>query len=103
MEPEFRDNRDGSRYEILLDGSVAGFIDYRASGDLVELLHTEVDSAYEGRGVGGRLARSALDDLRGRARTTVPTCPFIAGYIRRHPEYLPMVASSHRCFVEESG
>ena len=49
--------------------------------------HTEVEPAFEGKGVGAALARAALDDARERNLTVIATCPFVAGWMRRHPEY----------------
>jgi uncharacterized protein len=55
------------------------------------LVHTEVDPAFEGHGVGGRLAGYALDDVRRRGVAAVAQCPFVARYVRRHPEYADVV------------
>ena len=56
-------------------------------------VHTEVDDAHRGNGVGAFLVRSALDDIRSRGASIVPTCPFVAGWIRRHPDYRDLVDS----------
>ncbi|WP_328460757.1 NAD(+)/NADH kinase [Actinoplanes sp. NBC_00393] len=81
------DSFEQQRYEILLGGEVAGVLHYRRHGDRIELLHTEVDQAFAGRGLAGRLAAAALSDARSRATPVVATCPFVAGYLERHPEY----------------
>ena len=92
MASEVRDNRDRSRYEILVDGEVAGFADYRLREGRITFTHTEVDPEFEGRGVGGALARHALDEVAAEGtRTVVPRCPFFRAWIRRHPEYRPLV------------
>ena len=57
----------------------------------VVLVHTEVDDAFEGHGVGGHLAAGALDDLRARGVKVEPLCPFIVRYIERHPEFSDLV------------
>jgi predicted GNAT family acetyltransferase len=88
------DNWDRSRYEITLDGALAGFLTYRRAGDTVTLVHTEIDDAFEGHGLGGTLARGALDDLRARNLRVVPKCPFVAKFIREHPEYGDLVADA---------
>jgi uncharacterized protein len=49
--------------------------------------HTEVPPADEGKGIGARLVRAALDDARQRGFKIVPACSFVAAFIRRHPEY----------------
>lgn len=86
-----RRNEAASRYEAVLDGDVVGFADYRpGAGGSVVITHTE--ASLEGRGIGGLLARSALDDLRERGLRVVPQCPFVARYIDRHPEYADLLA-----------
>jgi predicted GNAT family acetyltransferase len=104
MSVQVRDNPDKSRYELFADGDLAGFARYRLDDGRMTLFHTEVDPAREGSGLGGALARGALDDARGRELVLVPTCPFIAGYIRRHPdEYLDIVVPEMRERVINGG
>ena len=88
------DNWDRSRYEIVLDGKLAGFSTYRIDGDTITLVHTEIDDAFEGHGLGGKLARGALDDIRARGLHLVPKCPFIAKFVREHPDYGDLVAGT---------
>jgi predicted GNAT family acetyltransferase len=85
---ETRDNPDESRYEGWVDGQLAGFAAYRLQPGRIVFTHTEVDDAYEGQGVGSTIARFALDDVRARGdRRVVPRCPFIRGWIEKHPDY----------------
>ncbi|WP_344751108.1 GNAT family N-acetyltransferase [Micromonospora olivasterospora] len=77
-------------------GAVAGVVPYQLTGAIIAYTHTEVDPAYEGRGVGSALARAVLDDARARRRTVVPLCPFLADWLTRHPEYDDIVARSTR-------
>ena len=86
-------NTDAGKYEISLDGKPAGFAEYRLKDSRVIFTHTEVDSAFEGHGIGSTLVRYALDDVRERGLHAVPLCPFIAAYIEQHPEYQDLVAS----------
>ncbi|MDT4989594.1 MAG: uncharacterized protein QOI74_3688 [Micromonosporaceae bacterium] len=80
------------RYEILVDGQPVGFVRYRpVEPGVSDFLHTEVDPAFEGRGLGSVLAEGALDDVRARGGRVVPTCPFIADYLKRHTEYADLV------------
>jgi predicted GNAT family acetyltransferase len=88
-----RDAPERRRYEAELDGALAGIVDYRLHGDRLALVHTEVMPPGEGRGVGSALARGALDDARARGLRVIPRCPFIAAYIRRHPEYADLVTT----------
>ena len=80
-------NRAESRYEILVDGVRAGFTRYRRTPRAVVFEHTEIDDAYEGHGLGGRLARGALDDVRAEGGRVVAECPFIKGWIAKHEDY----------------
>jgi uncharacterized protein len=51
-----------------------------------------VDPHFEGKGVGAALVQGVLDDVRARGLKVRPCCPFVAAYIRRHPEYEDLVA-----------
>jgi uncharacterized protein len=83
------DNPQQMRYELWDGETLAGFIAYRVEPGTVVLAHTNVDPAFEGRGLGSRLVAGALDDLR--APVGVPLCPFVAAYIRRNPDYADLV------------
>lgn len=91
-----RDAPARSRYEAEAGGVLAGIAVYTLDGDRLTLEHTEVMPEAEGRGVGGALARAALDDARARGLRVVPRCPFMAAYVRRHPEYEDLVADDVR-------
>jgi uncharacterized protein len=86
------DNRDQSRYEAVLDDQPVGFAYYRAQPGRVVFTHTEVQPEAEGKGVASSLIRWALDDVRRRGLHAVPQCPFVRGFIARHPEYADLVA-----------
>lgn len=83
---EIRKNEEKGRFEALVDGQVAGFADYREEGGTVVLPHTEVDDAYEGKGVGSALAKGALDAITAAGKAVAPTCPFIKTWIDKHPD-----------------
>ncbi|GAA2297747.1 GNAT family N-acetyltransferase [Actinomadura sp. NPDC048955] len=91
MSTEITDNAEQGRYEIRLDGDLAGFAEYERGEGAVVFTHTEVDSAFEGKGVGSALARGALDDVRSQGLSVVPLCPFIKKWILRHPDYKDLV------------
>ncbi|HLU98369.1 MAG TPA: GNAT family N-acetyltransferase [Thermobifida alba] len=99
MDVEVTDAPERGRYEIRVDGGeVAGYADYRTTTDgLVVFTHTEVDPSYKGRGVGGRLVRGALDDVRARGARVLPVCPFVRKWLEGHPDYADLVDQ-----VEES-
>lgn len=78
-------------YEISVDGRRAGLAAYELVDGVISFTHTEVDDAYEGQGLGSRLARYALDDARTRGLQVRPLCPFIKTWIRRHEDYADLV------------
>ncbi|MFG2052633.1 GNAT family N-acetyltransferase [Micromonospora sp. NPDC048930] len=77
-------------------GTVAGVVTYQLTGNIIVYTHTEVDPAFEGKGVGSTLARAVMDDARDRGRTVVPVCPFLSAWLEKHPEYDGIVARSTR-------
>ncbi|MGJ6980601.1 GNAT family N-acetyltransferase [Aestuariimicrobium soli] len=81
-----------SRYEVHFNGELAGFIDYVQSGDVLDLTHTEVFPQFGGQGIGGQLVQGALDQIREAGQTIVPTCPFVATFVKRHPDYADLLA-----------
>lgn len=95
MADEIVDNRALNRFEMAVDGEVA-FITYRLTKSVTVLVHTEVPKALEGRGVGSRLAKGVLDLLHAERRKIVVICEFLTHYIRKHPEYLDMLAAPLR-------
>ena len=93
---EVRDNESAHRFEVLLDGSVAGFATYELRGGSVAILHTEVDPAFEGHGLGTTLIRGALDEIRRRGQSVLPYCPFTRSFLGRHEEYVDLVPEEQR-------
>ena len=94
-EVQVSDNRDELRFEARVDGELAGYAAYELADDLIMFTHTEVDDAFEGHGVGGALARGALDAVRADGtRQVLPRCPFIRGWIEKHPDYQDLVDST---------
>ena len=83
MNAEVRNNPAEYRYEVWADGQLAGFSQYIRRPERIAFLHTEIHEPYEGLGLGGRLARAALDDARARGLLVMPFCPFIAAFIER--------------------
>jgi predicted GNAT family acetyltransferase len=88
-----RDNTVELRYEALAGGELLGEIRYRTEPGLVVLVHTEVAPSAEGTGVASLLIEHALEDIRARGLHVVPLCPFVAAYIRRHPDYADLVGT----------
>jgi predicted GNAT family acetyltransferase len=93
---EVRDDAEHERYVINAGGEVAGFVQYRRRPQLIAFVHTEIDPAFEGRGLGGRLVGSALDAARADGLAVLPFCPFVNAYIQRHPAYGDLVPEAFR-------
>ncbi|NHC25110.1 N-acetyltransferase [Nocardioides sp. IC4_145] len=91
--PQVRNDEGEQRWVAELDGQVAGYAEYTRDGGTVTFTHTVVDEAFEGRGVGSALARTALDDVRDQGGSkVVAQCSFIAGWIDKHPDYQDLLA-----------
>src|SRR4051812_14467683 len=91
---DVRQQADEHRFEALVDGEHAGYAVYVDRPGVRVFTHTEVDDAFEGKGVAGRLARFALDETRTEGLAVEPQCPYIRSWIDRHPDYQDLVASS---------
>lgn len=88
-------NEATRRFETELDGETA-FAEYRLVDHGIILPHTVVPEAFEGKGVGSALAKAALGYAREQGLKVIPTCPFIAGYIAKHPEWHDVVHETYR-------
>ena len=94
-EPEITDNASLHRFE-LKDGNDTAYILYSKSPDSIRLIHTEVPPALQGHGIASKMVRGTLELLRKSGLKVIPSCPFVADYLKRHPEYLPLVETAHR-------
>jgi len=83
-------NTDKNRFEVTVDGRTA-VTEYMQPGHKIILSHTEVPVELEGNGIASKLARTALDYARTEKLKVMPLCPYVAAYIRRHPEYQDLV------------
>ena len=79
-------NPQARRFEVIQDGHVA-FAEYRLADGVMTLPHTVTPEALAGHGIGSALAEAALGYARANGLKVRPTCPFIAGYIGRHPDW----------------
>ena len=96
-EPVVADAVDASRYELRLGDVVAGYAEYHRRGaKQTAFTHTVVGDEYGGRGFGSTLIRGALDAERTAGRAVLPYCPFVRGFIEKHPEYLDLVPAGRR-------
>ncbi len=93
----FERDATGHRYRALLEGEEVAYaqVDPIASHGLL-IKHTEVLTAFEGRGIGAALVVHVLEDARRQGRGVIPICPYATAYIKRHPEYLEFVSESYR-------
>ena len=83
-----------ARYEAALGDRIVGIAEYELEDDRIVFVHTEVDPTVEGRGIGGALARGAIDDARSRGLAVTVECPFITTWLRRHrAEYPDLVGA----------
>ena len=89
---EVTKNVDEQRFEIVVDGEVAGYVDYVVEGGgVVTLPHTKVEEQFEGRGLASELVRYALDDIRSEGYLVNPVCPYVRAWIGKHPDYADLV------------
>jgi predicted GNAT family acetyltransferase len=96
MSTTVSDNPEAERFEITVDGTLAGFAQYKLARDRIAFVHTEVDDAYEGQGLAKVLVTHALDEVRGRGVGVLPFCPYFRSFIAKNPEYLDLVPEGDR-------
>jgi uncharacterized protein len=88
---EVVNNETKRQFEITVDGHT-GFLRYMRQDDRIELQHTEVPPELGGRGIGGVLAKAALDDAKAANLRVRAICPFVRKYLDRHREYASLLA-----------
>ena len=91
IEIKQEDQGNHGRYVLVVDGKEAGEVDYRMHEGRRVFIHTEVADEYEGQGLASKLAVHVLDAARAEGLKIIPQCPYIRGYIERHPEYADLV------------
>lgn len=85
------DNKEKKQYEFHI-GEYMPKIEYiKSETGEIYLTHTEVPVALEGQGIGSQLIKKALEDIKSQGLLLVPLCPFVAGYIQKHPEWRSIV------------
>src|ERR1700722_4863185 len=94
--PAVTDNPAASRYELHVDGELAGIITYRLRDSTISLQHTEIKPDFQGAHLAGHLARFALDDARERGLAVLPFCPYVGSWIKKHPEYAELRTQDRR-------
>lgn len=95
MIPEVLFNASAEQYEIRVGDELAGFTEAHPTDDPGVILfpHTKIAAAFEGQGLASKLVQGALDDIRERDLKIRPTCPYILGWLPKHPEYQDLVAT----------
>ena len=85
-------NAEEQRYEIAVDGILAGFSQAVEDGDVVTFPHTEIFDQFEGQGLASELVTGALDDVRVRGKKVIATCPYVKRFIDKHPDCADLLA-----------
>ena len=85
-----------SRFEVRVDGDIAGYTEYRRRPGLIAFVHTLIDPRFEGQGLASKLVRAALSEARSEGLSVLPFCPFVRTYIAGHTEYLDLVPEDMR-------
>jgi predicted GNAT family acetyltransferase len=99
VRPPIINNEVNQRFEVALGDSWA-FLEYRWNQDELALTHTEVPDGFRGQGVGGNLVVTALEYARRLDHKIDPQCPFVADFVRNHPEYMELLSARHRSEFE---
>jgi predicted GNAT family acetyltransferase len=87
---EVQNNTAKHRYELEVEGHIAASY-HEQSGNVVTFIHTEVPKELEGKGIGSKLVKGALDQVRANGLKVVAQCPFVKGYIGKHAEYADLL------------
>ena len=93
---DVRDNADERRFEIWVDGQLAGFTTYALRPGTISFLHTEIDPSFQAHGLGQELVTAALRSARERDLKVLPFCPYVRAFIAEHPEFLDLVPDQDR-------
>jgi predicted GNAT family acetyltransferase len=96
MSTSIEHNPTDERYEIYVDGELAGFTQAIPDGDSVLMDHTVVEDRFSGQGLAAELVGAALQDVRESGRTVRPTCSYVRHYLDEHPELADLVDPSHQ-------
>lgn len=86
----------GQRFEVVVDGEVAGYAEFRDHEGRRSFAHTVVDPRFQGQGLAGRLVGHALDATREAGLTVEPLCSYVRTFLLEHPEHLDLVPPEDR-------
>ncbi|NYT59158.1 N-acetyltransferase [Alcaligenaceae bacterium] len=91
MSRAIQHNQAEKRFEWIEDG-VASEMVYELQNGVMSILHTGVPEAVGGRGIAADLAQAALNTAREQGWLVRPVCSYVDAYIRKNPEYQPLLA-----------
>ncbi|MCH7586881.1 MAG: N-acetyltransferase [Chloroflexi bacterium] len=83
------------QFEVRIGDQVA-VLNYVKEGKHVTFIHTGVPQTMEGNGIGSAIAHAALAYAKTERLEVVPLCPFVRGYIEKHPEYRTLVSRDYQ-------
>ena len=83
-------NKAQHRYELAVDGHIAATYYTIAGGDIT-FMHTEVPPQLGGKGIGSKLIKGALDQVRADGLKVIAQCPFVKAYFEKHSEYADLL------------
>jgi predicted GNAT family acetyltransferase len=89
-------NEAGNRYELVLGGRQVGVLDYTMDGEATVLNHIEVEERVSGQGLAARFTQAVLTELKSQNVQVIPQCPYVRGYIIKHPEWAALVPEQQR-------
>ncbi|OAD92219.1 acetyltransferase [Aequorivita soesokkakensis] len=95
MEVKIKENKEKKRFEAEVENKLA-LIEYIRAEDKMYLTHTEVPSELEGKGIASSMAKQVLQQIKDENLKLVPLCPFIASYVKRHPEWKEILAEGYK-------
>ena len=83
-------NPEKHRYELEVEGHLAATY-YKLADGVITFVHTEVPPELGGKGVGSKLVKGALDQVRADGLKVVAQCVFVKGWIEKHPDYADLL------------
>jgi predicted GNAT family acetyltransferase len=93
---EVRIRPEKHRFEMTVDGEVAGYTEYRSASGVRAFVHTVIEERFEGQGLAAALVAAALEATRTEGLLVEPYCPYVRSFIAKHPEYLDLVPEDRR-------
>lgn len=90
---EVVNNRAHHRYELMVDDHLAATY-YRTSDGVITFIHTQVPPELGGKGIGSRLIRGALDQVRSEGLKVIAECPFVKACIDKNAAYQDLLAAN---------